>query len=52
MLLPHLEQQEQGERLEGIVPAVHKVTHEDVVSVRHVAPRLEELEQVVELTVV
>mmetsp|Transcript_35740 Transcript_35740/g.87966 ORF Transcript_35740/g.87966 Transcript_35740/m.87966 type:complete len:225 (-) Transcript_35740:339-1013(-) len=48
---PRLEQQQQGEGLQRVVPAVHKVTHEDVVGVRHVPARLEQLQEVVELPV-
>ena len=44
-----LEQEQYRHRLDGVVPPVHKVAHEDVARLGALAARAEELEQVVEL---
>ena len=46
-----LEQHQQREHLEAVVPSVNKVAHEDVAGVRHRAARVKQLEQVMELAV-
>ena len=48
---PRFEEEEEGEGLEGVVPAVDEVPHEYVVGVRDVPARLQQLEEVVELSV-
>jgi len=47
----HLEREQQQERLDAVVAAVHKVAQEDVVRVGALAAHLEQLNQVVELPV-
>ncbi len=44
-----LEQHEQREHLQAVEAAVHKVAHEDIVGGGHLAARLKQLEQVMEL---
>ena len=44
-----LEEQKQREDLEAVVPSVHEVAEKDVAGIRHLAARLKELEQIVEL---
>jgi hypothetical protein len=46
-----LQTKEQLESLDGVVAAVHEVTHKDVASVRDLAAFVEQLEQIVELSV-
>jgi len=46
-----LEQEQSGESLEAVVASVHKVPHEDVVGVGHLAAASKQLLQVVELAV-
>ena len=38
-------------RLDRVVPTVHIVSHEEVVSIRAVSPNTEQLHQIMELTV-
>jgi len=47
----HLQAQQQQERLERVEAAIHKVAHEQVVGLRHVAADAEELHQIMELAV-
>lgn len=45
------EEHEEGEDLEGVVPAVNKIAHEDIAGVWDVASLFEEFEEVMELAV-
>jgi len=45
------EAEEEEERFEGVEAPIHKVSHEQVVGVRHVAAHSEEFHKVMELTV-
>ena len=47
----YLECQQQQERLNAVEPSVDKVSHEQVVCVRHIATNLEQLFEVIKLTV-
>jgi len=47
----YLEGQQQQERLNAVEPSVDKVSHEQVVCVRHIATNLEQLFEVIKLTV-
>ena len=45
-----LQKHEQGEGFQAVVPSINKVPHEDVVCAWDFSPCLEQLEQIVELT--
>ena len=47
----HLESQQEQERLDRVVASIDEITHEQVVGVGALASNLEELHQVVELSV-
>mmetsp|Transcript_111600 Transcript_111600/g.326405 ORF Transcript_111600/g.326405 Transcript_111600/m.326405 type:complete len:216 (-) Transcript_111600:149-796(-) len=49
--IPHLECQQQEERLHAVESAVHEVAHEEVIGIRAVSANLEEFHQVIELAV-
>lgn len=49
--IAHLQRQQQQKRLHTIVAAVHEIAHKQVVLLGHIAANLEQLLQVVELTV-
>ena len=51
ILEPHLQSDQQGHRLDRVVPSVDVVAHKEVVSVRRLTTDLEQLHQVMELTV-
>lgn len=51
MRLPGFQKNEDGKSLEAVVPPVHKVPHEDIICVWHLAPGLKQLHQVMELAV-
>ena len=42
--IPSLEQHEQCEDLQAVVPPVHKVTHENVICAGHLSPSLQQLQ--------
>ena len=49
--IPYLQREQEQKRLDREVATIHKIAHEQVVRKRAVAPLLEELTEVVELTV-
>ena len=51
MVHTNLESDEEGDGLHAVVASVHVVPHEQIVGVRRLAPDLEQLHEVVELTV-
>lgn len=48
--IPSLQQHEQGEGFQAVVPSIDKVPHENVVGAWNFSACLKQLEQIVELT--
>jgi hypothetical protein len=51
VFVAHLERQQEGDSLHGMVPAVHIVPHKQIVGLRDPSANLEQLDQIVELAV-
>ena len=51
ILEPYFQSDQQGDSLDRVVPSVDVVAHKEVVSVRRLTTDLEQLHQVMELTV-
>jgi len=49
MVVSYLEREQQQERLNAVEASVNKVSHEQIVSVRHITANLEELLEVIKL---
>ena len=47
--IPSLQQHEQGEGFQAVVPSINKVPHKDVVCAWNFSPCLKQLEQIMEL---